>query len=508
MAGYSSSSLPWALLFVACLMNPSRSFVVQQPALMRSSSGTAGRSSSGGGLVTEWGTLSSSAVHRAGRTQRYRGAGMKASAGAAAGEAAEDLRSGRTRLFVEARDDAHHGVGATTAIASAAYSSNSRNHNSTGGSGGGVAFLNGNKDDHASDDGGGINGGGIVGGGGGGDGEKGDGGRGDGGEGSEGDGSEEYDFVAKGRRRKRIIRKVERAIRRGKIPKECSSDYAKLLTSPLMSLLCKNSGWRARLLGDTTFMTKLAIEMVTGTAAQFLAEYQKRGKKFMQELDFVAADTLTCLFANFAAVWLSCPTVAVKAVCKKEAAKAGGTLQKFLAACPSNAFQKVVAEGGVSKTFSVAERGAALLVPMPKLFVIGFGATLAGYGLIAGLETFSAWRTAAAAAPPVVVGRGAAKSKRGLKRAQKARAAALAEEAQKPPVPVLGSGLAVGMFLAVWTNLRYQFIAGAVEQRIFDTMLAKNPGLSSLASTAVRSANLYVGSLTIVDWLRYVGVQH
>ncbi|CAN0515827.1 unnamed protein product, partial [Ectocarpus sp. 8 AP-2014] len=75
-------------------------------------------------------------------------------------------------------------------------------------------------------------------------------------------------------------------------------------------------------------------------------------------------------------------------------------------------------------------------------------------------------------------------------------------------VPVLGSGLAVGMFLAVWTNLRYQFIAGAVEQRIFDTMLAKNPGLSSLASTAVRSANLYVGSLTIVDWLRYVGVQH
>ncbi|CBJ32821.1 conserved unknown protein [Ectocarpus siliculosus] len=354
----------------------------------------------------------------------------------------------------------------------------------------------------------GLTEGGSWGEGGGGAAKRGTRGRGDAGEGSEGDGGEEYDFVAKGRRRKRIFRKVERAVRRGKIPKECSSDYAKLLTSPLMSLLCKNSGWRARLLGDTTFMTKLAIEMVTGTAAQFLAEYQKRGKKFMQELDFVAADTLTCLFANFAAVWLSCPTVAVKAVCKKEAAKAGGTLQKFLAACPSNAFQKVVAEGGVSKTFSVAERGAALLVPMPKLFVIGFGATLAGYGLIAGLETFSAWRTAAAAAPPVVVERGAAKSKRGLKRAQKARAAALAEEAQKPPVPVLGSGLAVGMFLAVWTNLRYQFIAGAVEQRIFDTMLAKNPGLSSLASTAVRSANLYVGSLTIVDGLRYVGVQH
>ncbi|CAN0160084.1 unnamed protein product, partial [Ectocarpus fasciculatus] len=108
MARYSSASLPWALLFVACLMNPSRSFVVQQPALMRSSS--AGRSSSSssssssGGFVAAWGTLSSSAVHRVGRTQRYRGVGMEASAGAAAGAAAEadeQPRSDRTRIFVE-----------------------------------------------------------------------------------------------------------------------------------------------------------------------------------------------------------------------------------------------------------------------------------------------------------------------------------------------------------------------------------------------------------------------
>lgn len=55
---------------------------------------------------------------------------------------------------------------------------------------------------------------------------------------------------------------------------------------------------------------------------------------------------------------------------------------------------------------------------------------------------------------------------------------------------------------------RLQFIAGAVEQRVFDTLLATKPGLSSLASTAVRSANLYIGSLTVVDWLRYVGLQH
>lgn len=79
-------------------------------------------------------------------------------------------------------------------------------------------------------------------------------------------------------------------------------------------------------MGDTAFMTKLTIEMVTGIMSQCLAEYQKRGSKFMNELDFVLADTLTCLFANFAAVWLSCPTVAVKAT-KAGAAKAGGALQ-------------------------------------------------------------------------------------------------------------------------------------------------------------------------------------
>lgn len=128
-------------------------------------------------------------------------------------------------------------------------------------------------------------------------------------------------------------------------------------------------------------------------------------------------------------------------------------LQKFIASCPSNAFQKVAAEGGVSTSFSVAQRGAALLLPMPKLFVIGFGATLAGYGLIAGLENITAMRNqaklgAASGACPK------ATSRSPKKRLSKAQVAALAEE--KPPVPVLGSGLAVGVFLAVWTNFRYQ----------------------------------------------------
>lgn len=131
--------------------------------------------------------------------------------------------------------------------------------------------------------------------------------------------------------------------------------------------------------------------------------------------------------------------------------------QKFLAACPSNAFQKVAVEGGVPKSFSIAQRGGALLLPMPKLFVIGFGATLAGYGLIAGLETLTAMRNQAKLAGGAKGKNQKAQKKKttDLKKARKgAQGGVRADE--KPPVPVLGSGLAVGVFLAVWTNFRYQ----------------------------------------------------
>lgn len=114
--------------------------------------------------------------------------------------------------------------------------------------------------------------------------------------------------------------------------------------------------------------------------------------------------------------------------------------------------------GGVPKSFSVAQRAGALLLPMPKLFVIGFGATLAGYGLIAGLETLTAMRNHSQLASSGGAGGGGGRSAKAkgasTRKSRKAQARALAEE--KPPVPVLGSGLAVGFFLAVWTNFRYQ----------------------------------------------------
>lgn len=100
--------------------------------------------------------------------------------------------------YIQAGDDPHH-RGSTSASAMGTTSP--------------VAFLNGNIDVHETDSGG-IDKGGIFGGGG-------EGGSGDGeGEGEAGggeEGGEELEIAAKGRRREKIVRKVEKAVRKGRV---------------------------------------------------------------------------------------------------------------------------------------------------------------------------------------------------------------------------------------------------------------------------------------------------
>lgn len=114
--------------------------------------------------------------------------------------------------------------------------------------------------------------------------------------------------------------------------------------------------------------------------------------------------------------------------------------QEFLTSCPSNAFQKIAktsADGGAVQGISMYQRGAALVIPMPKLFVIGFGATIGGYGLIAALEIVNKWRRERSGELQL----------------------ATADAGSSGRVNVMGSGLAIGAFLAVSTNVRYQVIS-------------------------------------------------
>lgn len=65
-------------------------------------------------------------------------------------------------------------------------------------------------------------------------------------------------------------------------------------------------------MADPGFMIKVAIEVGIGICTKTTAEYTKRGEYFNSQLDFVAANIVMALIADFMLVWLPAPTFAVK----------------------------------------------------------------------------------------------------------------------------------------------------------------------------------------------------
>lgn len=67
--------------------------------------------------------------------------------------------------------------------------------------------------------------------------------------------------------------------------------------------------------------------------------------------------------------------------------------------------------------------------------------------------------------------------------------------------------LAYASYMAVSSNLRYQLIAGVVEERGIESYFADNPRLCNVLSFAVRTGNTFLGSLWWVDFIRILGLQ-
>ncbi|KAK3422962.1 hypothetical protein EUGRSUZ_G03317 [Eucalyptus grandis] len=74
-------------------------------------------------------------------------------------------------------------------------------------------------------------------------------------------------------------------------------------------------------------------------------------------------------------------------------------------------------------------------------------------------------------------------------------------------VPVLSTSVAYGVYMAVSSNLRYQVLAGVIEQRILEPLLHKQKIILSAICFAVRTGNTFLGSLMWVDYARWVGIQ-
>ncbi|KAL1128519.1 hypothetical protein V6Z11_A13G252800 [Gossypium hirsutum] len=237
------------------------------------------------------------------------------------------------------------------------------------------------------------------------------------------------------------------AIQAGKVPGSVIDRFLGLEKSDLMRWLMQFDGFKERLLADDLFFAKVFIECGVGIFTKTAAEYERRRENFFKELEIVFADV---------------PSLAASA----------GVISKFFHGCPDNAFQ--VALHGTS--YSLLQRLGAVMRNGAKLFAVGTTSSLVG--------------TAATNA---------------LINAKKAVDKSSVDEIEN--VPILSTSVAYGVYMAISSNLRYQVLAGVIEQRVLEPLLHQHKFLLSTICFAIRTGNTYLGSLLWVDYARLVGIQ-
>ncbi|XP_058082674.1 protein RETICULATA-RELATED 4, chloroplastic-like isoform X2 [Magnolia sinica] len=159
------------------------------------------------------------------------------------------------------------------------------------------------------------------------------------------------------------------AIRAGRIPGSIVRRFAELEGSPILKWLLQFGGFKERLLADDLFLAKVGMECGVGIFTKTAAEWERRRENFVKEIDFVIADLVMAIIADFMLVWLPAPTVSLRPPLTVNA----GSLAKFFYSCPDNAFQ--VALAGTS--YSFLQRIGAIARNGSKLFVVGTSSSLA-----------------------------------------------------------------------------------------------------------------------------------
>ncbi|KAA8549777.1 hypothetical protein F0562_001204 [Nyssa sinensis] len=258
------------------------------------------------------------------------------------------------------------------------------------------------------------------------------------------------------------------AIELGRIPGSIVLRYFELEKSPLFRWLLQFGGFKERLLADDLFLAKVGMECGVGIFTKTAAEYQRRKENFFKELEIVFADVVMAIVADFMLVWLPAPTVSLR----PPVAVNAGPIARFFYSCPDNAFQ--VALAGTS--YSFLHRIGAIMRNGAKLFAVGTASSLIG---------------------TVVTN--------ALINARKAVDKSSADEVEN--VPVLSTSVAYGVYMAVSSNLRYQVLAGVIEQRVLEPLLHQHKLMLSAICFAVRTGNTFVGSLLWVDYARWIGIQ-
>ncbi|XP_059665332.1 protein RETICULATA-RELATED 4, chloroplastic-like [Cornus florida] len=297
------------------------------------------------------------------------------------------------------------------------------------------------------------------------------GGGGGGGGGDSGDKNKEEAFLVLaeiGRSLDSLPKDLAAAIEVGRIPGSIVKRYFELEKSALLRWLLQFGGFKERLLADDLFLMKVFIECGVGVFTKTAAEYERRRENFFKEIEIVFADVVMAIIADFMLVYLPAPTVSLRPPIALNA----GRLAKFFYNCPENAFQVALA----GSSFSFLQRMGAIVRNGAKLFAVGTTSSLVG---------------------TVVTN--------ALINARKAVDTSSTDELEN--VPVLSTSVAYGVYMAVSSNLRYQVLAGVIEQRILEPMLHQHKIILSAICFAVRTGNTFLGSLLWVDYARLIGIQ-
>lgn len=261
---------------------------------------------------------------------------------------------------------------------------------------------------------------------------------------------------------------LAQAVQQGRIPGSIIRRFLELEKTPFFRWLLQFGGMKERLLADDLFMTKVAIECGVGTVTKTAAELERRRENFSKELDFVIADVMMAIIADFMLVFLPAPTVPLGPIISKQS----GFVRNLFHGCPDNAFQ--VALTGTS--YSLLQRVGAIVRNGGKLFCVATSASIIG-----------------TSATNVLIY---------LRKSFNKDYAGNTED-----VPILSTSVAYGFYAAVSSNLRYQFLAGVVEQRLLQPWLQNQKLALSALCFVIRTGNTFLGSLMWVDYARWVGVQ-
>lgn len=299
-----------------------------------------------------------------------------------------------------------------------------------------------------------------------------------GGNGDGGDGNNDENallLMAAGRTVQSLPLDMVQAMKNGTLPKDMLKRYLDMTSNGFLAWLMQFGGFRERLLADPGFFVKVAIEVGIGICTKTTAEYTKRGDQFESQLDFVFANICMALVADFMLVWLPAPTYAASKS-SVSAGKNGGllsSLNNVFKGCPDNAFQKVPPG---YQPFTFGQRCGAVVRNGAKLFGVGFFASLLGVGLTNGLIAVRELMD------PTFVPLNA-------------------------PQDVATMSAAYGLYMASSSNLRYQILAGILEERGIEVIFKSNPAICAALSFAVRTGNTFLGSLLWVDFLNIIGLQ-